>query len=223
VDVLTDTEWFRTLAGLGWIDRVALGVIALAVLRGLWIGLLREAFSVGALAAAFVAARLWTAPAATWLLEHGAFGIELTPRQASIFGGVAVGLGAMFVVVAVGGFVRKRVHATALGLFDRLLGGALGGAEGALIVGLALIGVTALVPENHEVFAGSRSIELLAEARAIAGELPNVAAPPPADEALPEDAAPGDVDEAPAGDGEIETDYEYEYDFSAGAGDEVSV
>lgn len=218
MDALTDTEWFRTLAGLGWIDRVALGVIVLAVLRGLWIGLLREAFSVGALAAAFVAARLWTAPAASWLLERGAFGLELTPRQASLFGGIAVGLAAMFVVVAVGGFVRKRVHATALGLFDRLLGGALGGAEGALLVGLALIGVTALIPENHEVFAGSRSIQLLAEARAIAGELPNVAAPPPAEEAPPDDAG-----EAPSDEGEVETDYEYEYDFSAGAGDEVSV
>ena len=46
MEALTDTELFRALAGLGWIDRVALGVVVIATLRGLWIGLLREAFSV---------------------------------------------------------------------------------------------------------------------------------------------------------------------------------
>jgi uncharacterized membrane protein required for colicin V production len=220
VEALTDTELVRWLAELGWIDRVALGVIALAVIRGLWIGLLREAFSLGALAAAFVAVRLWTAPTAAWLLGSAPFGLELSPRQASIAGGLLVGLGAMLVVVAVGGFVRKRVHATSLGLLDRLLGGALGGAEGALLVGLALIGFTAFVGADHEVLAGSRSIELLAEARSLAGELPDVAAPPPGDDLAPEDEAPFEEAEPPVDD---EVDTHYEYDFSAGAGDEVSV
>lgn len=220
MEALTDTELFRWLAELGWIDRVALGVVALAVVRGLWIGLLREAFSIGAVAAAFVAVRLWTTPAAVWLMGSAPFGLELSPRQASIAGGLLVGLGAMFVVVAVGGFVRKRVHATSLGILDRLLGGALGGAEGALVVGLALIGFTAFVGSDHEVLSGSRSIELLAQARSLAGELPDVAAAPPGDDLSPEDEAPFEEAEPPADD---EVDTRYEYDFRAGADDEVSV
>ena len=180
VENLTDTELFRALAALGWIDRVVLALVVLALLRGLWIGLLREAFSVAALAAAFVAVRLWTDPATLWLLDHIPFDIALSPRQARIVGGALVGLGTAFVVVAIGGFVRKRVHATGLGLFDRMLGGALGAAEGALIAGVALIGLIAFVGEEHEVLAGSRSVELLAQARAVVGELPpDVAAPPP--------------------------------------------
>ena len=221
MEALTDNELLRWLAELGWIDRVALGFVTLAVLRGLWIGLLREAFSLGALAAAFVAVRLWTSPTADWLAQSAPFGLELSPRQASLAGGLLVGLGAMLVVVAISGFVRKRVEATSLGFIDRLLGGALGGAEGALLVGLALIGVTAFVGADNEVLAGSRSVELLAEARVLASELPDVAAPPPDEELAPDSEAPFDEAEPPASEDEVDT--HYEYDFSAGADDEVSV
>lgn len=209
MDALTDTGWFRWLAELGWIDRVSLGVVVLAAARGLWIGLLREAFSIGALAAAFVSVRLWTDPAALWLLDRAPFGIELSAPQARIAGGALVALAAMFVVVAIGGFVRKRVHATALGFVDRVLGGALGGAEGALVVGLLLIGVVAFVGEDHEVLAGSRSVEMLARARGIAGELPDVAAPP--------------SEERGRGEDEHREARPQEVDHALGAGDELSV
>jgi membrane protein required for colicin V production len=199
VEALTDTEWFRALAALGWIDRFALGLVVVAALRGLWIGLLREAFSIGALAAAFVAVKLWTVPATAWLVAHSPFELTLSDRQAHLVGGALVGLGAAFVVVAIGGFVCKRVHATGLGLLDRLLGGALGGAEGALVVAVALIGVVAIVGPQHEVLAGARSVELLSRARVLADDLPDVAAPPPESEATPErgdadDAAPREID-----------------------------
>lgn len=209
MEALTDTELFRWLAALGWIDRVALGVVALATLRGLWIGLLREAFSVAALAAAFVAVKLWTAPATAWLVAHAPFDVALSERQSQFAGGALVGVAAAFVVVAIGGFVRKRFHANGLGPIDRLLGGVLGGAEGALVAAVGLIGVVAFVGPQHEVLAGSRSIELLSRARLLADELPNVAAPPPDD---------GGFDEgAPAGPG----DEPHEVEFAPG--DEVSV
>jgi len=213
VDVLTDNELTRALAALGWIDRVALGVVVVATLRGLWIGLLREAFSLGALAAAFVSVKLWTDPATGWLLEHAPFDVALSARQAHVVGGALVGLGAAFIVVAIGGFVCKRIHANGLGLFDRLLGGALGGAEGALFVAVALIGVVAIVGSQHDVLAGSRSIELLSRARLFADELPNVASPPPGEDAEP---APGD-EGAP---GHAPRKIEFEL---GGSGDQVSV
>jgi membrane protein required for colicin V production len=213
VDVLTDTELFRALAALGWIDRVALGIVVIAALRGLWIGLLREAFSLGAVAAAFVSVKLWTDPATAWLLEHAPFDVSLSDREAHILGGALVGLTAAFVVVAIGGFVCKRVHATGLGIFDRLLGAALGGAEGALLVAIALIGVVALVGPQHDVLAGSRSIELLSRARLFADELPNVASPPP-----DEDAEPRPDDHDSPADGAPR-----EIDLELGSGEEVSV
>jgi uncharacterized membrane protein required for colicin V production len=209
VEALTDTELFRSLAALGWIDRVALGIVLLATLRGLWIGLLREAFSVAALAAAFVAMKLWAAPVTAWGMAHAPFDLALSDRQSHLVGGSLVGLAAAFVVVAVGGFVRKRFHANGLGLFDRLLGGALGTAEGALVAAVALIGVVAFVGPQHEVLAGSRSVELLSQARLLADELPNVAAPPPDDGAI--------VEDAPEGEGEAPREIELT------AGDEVSV
>jgi membrane protein required for colicin V production len=213
VDALTDTELFRTLAALGWIDRVALGIVAIAALRGLWIGLLREAFSIGALAAAFVAVKLWTDPATAWLLTHAPFDLSISDRQARFVGGALVGLSAALVVVALGGFVRKRVHATSLGILDRVLGGALGGAEGALVVAVALVGVIAFVGPRHEVLAGSRSVDLLARARLLADELPDVAAPPPDSEAAPE--SDDGWDEAPT--------HDVPHEIDLGSGDEVSV
>jgi membrane protein required for colicin V production len=204
---------FRALAALGWIDRIALGIVVLAALRGLWIGLLREAFSIGALAAAFIAVKLWTEPATAWLLKQAPFHISLSHRQATLVGGTLVALGAALVVVAVGGFVRKRVHATPLGLLDRLLGAALGTAEGALIVAVALVGLVAFVGPDHEVLAGSRSIQLLARARVLANELPDVAAPPP------DEAAPDDDEGADPATGDAPRPIEFE----PGSGDEVSV
>jgi membrane protein required for colicin V production len=214
VDALTDTELFRWLASLGWIDRVALAVVGVAALRGLWIGLLREAFSIAALAAAFVAVKLWTEPATAWLLAHAPFDVSLSERQSHLVGGALVGLAAALVVVAIGGFVRKRVHATGLGLLDRLLGGALGGAEGALIVAVMLIGVVAFVGPQHDVLAGSQSVELLSRARLLADELPDVASPPPDEGDQPE---PDGWNEAPSDDAPHEIELKLDPD------DEVSV
>lgn len=214
VDALIDSAWIRALAALGWIDRVALGIVGIAALRGLWIGLLREAFSIGALAAAFVAVKLWTGAASAWLLAHSPFDVSLSDRQAQLAAGALVGLAGALVVVALGGFVRKRVHATSLGLVDRVVGGALGGAEGALIVAVALIGVVAFVGPHHEVLAGSRSVELLSQARLLADELPDVASPPPGGTTEPEEDEWRDAPDG-ARPREIEIDL--------GAGEEVSV
>ena len=50
------------------VDVAALAILGLAVLRGLWIGLIREVFSLAGLAAAAVAVRFGTVPAADWLM-----------------------------------------------------------------------------------------------------------------------------------------------------------
>ena len=52
------------------VDVAALAILILAVLRGLFIGLIREVSSLGGLAAACIAVRLGAAPAADWPTIH---------------------------------------------------------------------------------------------------------------------------------------------------------
>ena len=52
------------------VDVVALTVLAIAVLRGLWIGLVREVFSIAALAAAVFAFRALREPVAALIAER---------------------------------------------------------------------------------------------------------------------------------------------------------
>lgn len=162
------------------IDVVSLALLALALLRGLLIGMVREAFSVAALAAACVAVRFGTAPLAAWLLENALPGLGALGAQ--ILAGAAVGLGAALGVGISGRFVRRGVHAAGLGLPDRLGGAAIGTAEGALVVGAMLLVAIALIGRDHPLLARSRTLAVLERAERLArgGAAPaDVAAPPP--------------------------------------------
>lgn len=161
------------------VDAVALAVLALALLRGLAIGMVREAFSVAALAAACIAVRFGTAPAATWLLENALPG--LGPLGAQILAGAGVGLGAAISVGLFGRLVRRGVHAAGLGLPDRLAGAVIGAAEGALVVGALLLLAITLVGRGHSSLARSRTLATFEQAERVArGEVAagDVAAPP---------------------------------------------
>ncbi len=156
---------------------LALGVLAIALLRGLLIGAVREAFSLGALAAATIAVRLWSQPAAEWLAER--FGWELGPLGWRIAAGVGIVIAVVFGIAIVGRFVRKGIRAAGLGMADRLAGGVLGAAEGALVVSLlVLLGLT-FVGRDHPLLEDSRAVEAFETAREVArGEgMPDVAAP----------------------------------------------
>jgi uncharacterized membrane protein required for colicin V production len=161
------------------VDALALSVLAIALLRGLAIGMVREAFSVAALAGACVAVRFGTAPAAAWLLENALPG--LGPLGAKTLAGTAVGLGAAIAVGLVGRLVRRGVHAAGLGLPDRLAGAAIGAAEGALVVGVLLLAAITLLGRAHPSLARSRTLATFEQAERLArGEtaIVDVAAPP---------------------------------------------
>ena len=69
------------------LDVAACIVLALALVRGLAIGMVREAFSVAALAAACIAVRFGSGPASEWLLANALPG--LGPLGARILAGAA--------------------------------------------------------------------------------------------------------------------------------------
>jgi membrane protein required for colicin V production len=162
------------------LDAICLALLLLAALRGLCIGLVREAFSLAALLAALVAVRLWTTPVARWLeAEAGSLGVG--PVAAPWLAGALLAASAIVVVAILGRVVRRGVQAAGLGLADRLAGGGLGAAEGALAAGLLLFVLVSALGADHPALAGSRSLELLERAQRIAGEAPparDVAAPP---------------------------------------------
>lgn len=138
------------------VDMAALAVLALAILRGLWIGLIREVFSLAGLAAASVAVRFGTAPAADWLMVN--LPVELSPLAARIATGVVIAVAIIVIVAIAGRMVRKGARWAGLGFVDRLGGGALGAAEGALVlVVLMLLGIAA-VGRDHPALADSRAL-----------------------------------------------------------------
>lgn len=178
------------LEGLGAVDLVALAILMLAVVRGLFRGLIGEAFSLGALAGACLAVRLGIGPGAAWLVDatDGGVGESAAPWLA----GAAIAVVAIAAIAWIGHLVKRGATAAGLGWADRLGGGALGAAEGALAVGLVLVAASWLLGRDHPALAGSRSMETFARLEAAVGdraprlpelpELPDVAARPDPDE-----------------------------------------
>jgi uncharacterized membrane protein required for colicin V production len=163
------------------IDAVIGAVLLVAVLRGLTIGLIRESFSIAALGAAVLAARYGAEPGAAWLIE--VTGGETGPFPPTWVAGTALAIGAAFGVAAIGYAVRRGARLVGLSFVDRLGGGALGAAEGAVVALLVVLGTTFVIGRDHPVVSGSRSLAAYDALRAYWDER--------APEDLPEVAAPG--------------------------------
>ena len=164
---------------MGAVDVAALAILAIAVLRGLLIGAIRESFSLAALAAASLAVRFGANPAASWLAENAP--VDLGQFGAKIAAGALIAIGVVFGVAIVGRFVRRGARLAGLGAADRLAGSALGAAEGALVVGLLLLLGITLVGRDHPALADSRTLEAFEHVEELARgglhTLPPIAAP----------------------------------------------
>ena len=141
---------------LSAVDLAALAILALAVLRGLFIGVIREVFSLAALAAACVAVRLGTAPAADWLLQNSP--VEMGDLVARIAAGVVIAAAVIVMVAMVGRAVRKGARWAGLGFADRLGGGVLGAAEGTLVIVVLMLLAVAVVGRDHPALTDSRTL-----------------------------------------------------------------
>ncbi|MAE97452.1 MAG: CvpA family protein [Planctomycetota bacterium] len=171
-----DRDVARIWIELGAVDASALLVVSLAIVRGLWIGMIREAFSLAALAAACLAIRFGTLPFADWLALNAP--IDLAPLAARIAAGALLGFGALVLVGRVGAALRRGIRAVGLGLLDRLAGGGLGAAEGVLVVALAMLLVGAVLGTDHPALRDSRTLATLDAVRDGLRETPpDVAAP----------------------------------------------
>lgn len=160
------------------IDLLALSVLGIAVLRGFFLGLIREAFSLAAIVAAWLAVRLFSAPAGAELqaATDGRVGDLAAPWIA----GVGVAIAAAVAVALVGRVVRTGARAVGLGLLDRAGGALLGAAEGSLVIAVLLVLGTTLLGRDHPLFQDTRALAAFERAEAVAGGArpTDVAAPP---------------------------------------------
>jgi membrane protein required for colicin V production len=161
------------------VDLLALCVLGVAVLRGLFLGLIREAFSLAAIGAAIVAVRWFAEPAAAELqaLTDGRVGELAAPWIA----GAGVAIAAAAAVAIAGRMLRTGARAVGLGMVDRAGGALLGAAEGMLVVAVLLVIATSVLGREHPVFRDTRTLAAFdrVEAAATGARSTAVAAPPP--------------------------------------------
>lgn len=163
------------------LDGMALAIALVAVARGLFIGLIREGFSIAALGGACVTVSYANAPAAAWL--QTASGGEIGSGAAPWISGAVIAIVTVMVVGMLGRVLKRGAQAAGLGWADRLGGGALGAAEGALVIALIVVAASWLVGRDHPLLAESRTLEAYDEVASFVqssqGDLPQVATPPP--------------------------------------------
>lgn len=167
------------------VDYVVAGILAIALLRGLTRGLLRESFSIAALAAAVITVRLFCGDVSLWLLQatDGAIGELVAPWLA----GGALAVGAIGATALVGRFARRGARVVGLGWADRAGGAVLGTAEGLLVAGILVGLIGYFAGRNHPAIARSRSLVAFQELERLArnGELPELDLPLPQVSARP--------------------------------------
>lgn len=164
-------------AELPLLDMIVLTVLFIAVIRGIWIGLIREGSSLAAIGIATIVTRLFIDPLAIQLTEIT--GGEITGKTAVWIAGVLLVVATILVLGVAARLLRRGAAAAGLGWADRLGGGALGAAEGAIVAAVLVTIVIWLVGPNHKTTDGARSVELVEQFQSMRekGELPSVAAP----------------------------------------------
>jgi membrane protein required for colicin V production len=161
------------------LDIAAVAIIAAATLRGLFIGLVREAFSLASLGSAYMAVQLFTLPAADWLIQVS--GGNVGPGIAPWVVGAGLVIGTITVVVLIGRAVRRTLKAAGLNWADRFAGSLLGTAEGILVAGILLVLGTQVLGRDHAAFSETASLAALEEFERLSAESGvdiDVAAPP---------------------------------------------
>jgi membrane protein required for colicin V production len=159
------------------LDLVCLVILAIAFLRGVMRGLLRETFSIASLAAACMMVMLFYGDAAEWLLRvtQGRIGEIAAPW----IGGALLGIITIGVITLLGRALRRGAKFAGLGWADRTGGAVLGTAEGVL-VGAAIVSLLGYaIGRDHPLLAQTRSLEALEQLEHFAqtGELPEIDLP----------------------------------------------
>ena len=167
------------------VDVATLAILTLAVLRGLFMGLIREVFSLGALAAACIAVRLGAAPAGDWMLLH--VPLEIGALTARVIAGGVIAIAVIVIVAGVGRILRRGARWVGLGFADRLAGGVLGAAEGSLVIVILMLLGIAVAGRDHPPLASSQTLAVFERVERLVQQtrpMPPPAPPPERDSAV---------------------------------------
>jgi uncharacterized membrane protein required for colicin V production len=166
------------VSDLPLIDMIAGSVLALAMVRGLWIGLVREGLSLAAIALCTIVVRLFVDPVSRQVTELTAN--EISGRAAVWIGGLLLVMATVLICGVAARLLRRGVQFAGLGWADRLGGGALGLAEGSILAAICVVIALWLVGPDHPTTKDARSVALIESLRVEAGlegELPVVSSP----------------------------------------------
>jgi len=145
--------------GIPVLDIIVGAIMALAVVRGFFVGMIREGFSVGAIGAVIIGIVYGAQPAGLWL--DAATAGEVGGQPAKWIGGIIVGLSAGIVVGTLGRYLRRGARVVGLGMADRVGGGAIGVAEGALIATIVILGANKMFGPEHPAIFNSQSVAVM--------------------------------------------------------------
>ncbi|MCK5942365.1 MAG: CvpA family protein [Planctomycetes bacterium] len=199
------------LQALGWIDKTALGVLVVFFVLGLFKGFIWQVSRIGILVAAYfvagrfghdVAGLLGSAPPERLAGEAGV-APEAATGETTLYIAYCVLFVAVLIVLSLLAMLLKKLADKAgLGFFDRLGGGVLGVATGALVVLFGVFVVRMFFPQSelaqaaegsHSLRFSQRAIEMLDDA--VNDDLRTVLALRPLDGPLPSEVpAPFDPD-----------------------------
>lgn len=165
------------------IDLLAVTALAIGLVRGVWIGLIREGLSLAAIALCAIVTRLFVDPVSIALGEWT--GGDITGRTAVWIAGVLLVVATILACGLAARLMRTGARFAGLGWADRLGGGALGLAEGTIVAVVLVTIALWLVGPEHPATIDARSVELVEEFRnahrteldALGERLPAVAAP----------------------------------------------
>ena len=168
------------LAGFESVDIIVGTIIGIACLRGFFLGLIREAFSLASLGASYMAVVAFVRPVSQWVGEMGEG--RISEALAPWVAGALLVLVTIGVVTTIGRIVRRGARAVGLGFVDRVGGGLLGATEGVLVVAVLVMLVGDRIGRDHPAIADSRTLAVLEHMELLAREAPpaeaNVASPP---------------------------------------------
>ncbi len=168
------------LAGFESVDIIVGTIIGIACLRGFLLGLIREAFSLASLGAAYMAVRAFVNPVAEWVGEIGDG--RISEALAPWLAGALLVLVTIGLVTSIGRIVRRGARAVGLGFVDRVGGGMLGATEGVLVVVVLIMLVVDRVGRDHPAIADTRTLVVLEQMESLARVAPpaeiDVASPP---------------------------------------------
>jgi membrane protein required for colicin V production len=134
------------------LDVAIVAVAVLGVLWGLGRGVLRMVTSIVALVAAIYFAAIYYPNVRDLALKY----LAIRPAVAAVIGYAVVFLLVFIVIGMAGNILVRMVRTVNLGWADRLLGGVAGGAIAIAIAGMALMLLTAMLPEDAPLLRESR-------------------------------------------------------------------